>query len=258
MKIVILAGGFGSRLSEYTETIPKPMVNIGNKPILHHIMNLYSSYGFYDFTIALGYKSEIIKNYFINLNYHNSDIQINFKTKKNLSLNKKKQLNWKISLIDTGLNTMTGGRLKRLKKYIGNKTFMLTYGDGLCDIDIKNLLKFHKSHGKLVTVTAVHPTARFGELEISQNKVKSFKEKPQTKQGWINGGFFIMEPKFLDLIKDDKCVLENDPLEYAAKIGELMAYKHEGFWSCMDTKRDKDYLNDLWITNKKLWKKKLK
>ena len=256
MKTIILAGGFGSRLSEITDSIPKPMVNIGNKPILHHIMNLYSSYGFTDFCLALGYKQEIIKNYFLNLNYHNSDIRIDLKAKKTLTLNNKTNLNWSIDLIDTGLNTMTGGRLKRLTKYIGNKTFMLTYGDGLSNINIKELLKFHKSHGKLVTVTAVHPTARFGELEILQNKVKSFKEKPQTKQGWVNGGFFIIDPKFLEFISGDDSILENDPLEYAAKIGELMAFKHEGFWSCMDTKRDKDYLNELWVTKKKPWKKK--
>ena len=219
MKVILLAGGFGTRLSEYTDTIPKPMVEIGGKPILWNIMNFYAQYNHKNFIVALGYKGEIIKKYF-----------------------SKKFDDWKIELIDTGEKTMTGGRVKRLQKIIGNETCMLTYGDGLSNINLDSLMKFHKNHGKLVTVSAVHPPARFGAIKLDGDKVVTFKEKSHVDQGWINGGFFILEPGFFDLIDGDETYLEREPLERATKKGELFAYKHTGFWKCMDMKRDKDEL----------------
>jgi glucose-1-phosphate cytidylyltransferase len=253
MKVIILAGGFGTRLAEYTETIPKPMVPIGGKPILWHIMQRYASFGHNDFYIALGYKAEVIKEYFLTLNPKNSDFSKELYTVK-VSTHNSSDMDWNVTLMDTGKDSMTGGRLKRLESFIGNEPFLLTYGDGLADLDIARLVEFHKNHGKMVTVTAVHPVARFGELKIDGDCVKSFKEKPQVTRGWINGGFFVCQPQFFDLIKDDQTVLEAEPLEQAASIGELMAYKHEGFWQCMDTKRDKDLLEELWSTNKAPWK----
>ena len=224
MKVILLAGGFGTRLSEYTESIPKPMVEIGNKPILWHIMNLYAKYDYKDFLVALGYKGEVIKKYFSN-----------------------RPEKWNVELVDTGLDTMTGGRVKRLEKIIGKETFMLSYGDGLSDINLNSLLSFHKSHGKLVTVTAVRPPARFGSLKLKEDQVVNFKEKSQLDVGWINGGFFVIEPEFFKFIKDDKTYLEKEPLEQAAEAGELFAYKHEGFWQCMDTKRDRDKLEEMYL-----------
>ena len=249
MKVILLAGGFGTRLAEYSHLIPKPMVKIGNKPILWRIMKTYANYGHNDFYIALGYKAEIIKDYFLNYYSLNNDLKIDLSSGA-IKTFQKKTLDWKVTLVDTGLNTMTGGRLKRMKDYINNETFLLTYGDGLANINIDKLISFHKNHGKLVTITAVHPGARFGELIINGSKVNSFEEKPQTQKGWINGGFFVIEPAFLDLIEDDYSILERDPLEKACANGELMAYEHEGFWQCMDTKRDKDTLEDLWKTGK--------
>ena len=227
MKVVLLAGGFGTRLSEYTKTIPKPMIKVGGKPILLHIMKLYAKYGFKDFYIALGYKGEIIKNFF-----------------------NKKFYDWNINLIETGKNTMTGGRLKRLSKYLENDTFMMTYGDGLSNINLKQLLKFHKKNKKLVTLTTVRPPARFGVIKLKGNKVRYFKEKSKLDEGWINGGFFIMEPKFLKFIKNDNTYLEREPLEKASKKKQLVAFKHTGFWQCMDTKRDRDKLNNILISKK--------
>jgi len=252
MKVIILAGGFGTRLSEYTEIIPKPMIPIGGKPILWHIMHRYAHCGHKDFYIALGYKAEAIKEYFLTFNTINSDFSLDLSTGKVKAYNNK-VLDWNVTLVDTGQDSMTGGRVKRLQSYIGDEPFMLTYGDGVADIDINALINFHKNHGKIVTVTAVHPVARFGELEIDGDCVKSFQEKPQVTRGWINGGFFICQPKFFDLIKDDATVLEQDPLENAAQNGELMAYKHEGFWQCMDTKRDKDLLEELWQQKQAPW-----
>ena len=223
MKVVILAGGSGTRLSEYTKSIPKPMVKIGDKPILVHIMKLYAKYGFKEFIIALGYKGNLIKKYF-----------------------KKKKFNWNIKLVDTGLNTMTGGRLKRLKNIIGNQRFLMTYGDGISNINLKKLLRFHIKNNKLVTLAAVRPPARFGAIKLNGNLVNYFKEKSKLDEGWINGGFFVIEPKFLDFINDDNTFLEREPLERAASEGELFAYKHNGFWQCMDTKRDKDRLENLY------------
>ena len=253
MNVIILAGGFGTRLAEYTETIPKPMVPIGGKPILWHVMQRYASFGHKDFYIALGYKAEVIKNYFLTLNAKNSDFSMKHSTVK-VTTHNADGMDWNVTLVDTGQDSMTGGRVKRMQPFIDNKPFMLTYGDGVADIDIGTLVGFHKSHGKMVTVTAVHPAARFGELKIEGDCVKSFKEKPQVTRGWINGGFFICQPQFFDLIKDDHTILEAEPLEQAASMGKLMAYKHEGFWQCMDTKRDKDLLEELWSTNKAPWK----
>ena len=244
MKVVILAGGFGTRLGEYTSFIPKPMVQVGGKPILWHIMKRFSHFGYDDFLLALGYKADVIKSYFLNFKSDANDLTINLKSGL-VVYHKLEPTNWNVSLIDTGLSTMTGGRIKRLKEYIGNESFFLTYGDGVADIDLRALLEFHKRHGKMVTVTAVHPAARFGNLNLTDAHVSGFSEKVQTNTDWINGGFFVVEPRFLDLIDDDQTVLEREPLETAAANGELMAYKHESFWACMDTKRDKDYLEEM-------------
>jgi glucose-1-phosphate cytidylyltransferase len=252
MKVIILAGGLGSRLSEYTENIPKPMVTVGGKPILWHIMNRYAKYGFTDFYLALGYKAEVIKEYFLNYRNLNSDFTINLSTGSIYSYQENKN-DWKVTLIDTGKETMTGGRVKRMQSFIENETFLLTYGDGVADINIDELIKFHKSHGKMVTVSAVRPSARFGELDIDKGLVTAFQEKPQTKHGWINGGYFVIEPEFFDFIKDDKTILEKEPLERVSAIGQLMAYHHHGFWQCMDTKREKDILEDLWKSLKAPW-----
>jgi glucose-1-phosphate cytidylyltransferase len=245
VKVVILAGGLGTRLSEYTEAIPKPMVRIGNKPMLWHIMQRYAKFGHNDFLVALGYKSEVIKEYFLNYKILNSDFTIDLNNGSILSVNSD-SVDWKVSLIETGTNTMTGGRVRRLRNNIGDETFLMTYGDGISDIDIDELITFHKTHGKLVTMSAVRPGARFGELELDGTRIISFEEKPQLHEGWINGGFFVMEPAFLDLIDDDETMLERAPLEKAARLGQLMAYRHEGFWQCMDTKRDLEALEALY------------
>ena len=252
MKVIILAGGFGTRLAEYAETIPKPMVPIGGKPIIWHIMQRYAVFGHKDFYIALGYKSEVIKEYFLSFNALNSDFSIDLSTGK-ITTHNSSGMDWNVTLVDTGQDSMTGGRVKRLESFIGNEPFLLTYGDGVADIDIDALMKFHENHGRMVTITAVHPAARFGELSIDGDCVKSFKEKPQVTRGWINGGFFVCQPQFFDLIKDDQTVLEKEPLEQAAIMGELMAYNHEGFWQCMDTKRDRDLLEELWQSGKVPW-----
>ena len=252
MKVAILAGGFGTSLSELTSDIPKPMVMIGGKPILWHIMNYYSKYGHNDFYIALGYKSEVVKNYFLNYSSLNSDFTVCMKTGEITCHNSVEQ-DWKVTLIDTGANSMTGGRVKRLQKYIGDETFLLTYGDGLCDVDISELISFHQNNKKMVTVTTVHPGARFGELELKGDSVISFKEKPQTKQGWINGGYFVVEPSFFNLIDDDSTILEKEPLEEAARTMQLNAFKHEGFWQCMDTLRDKNFLESLVQSGEAPW-----
>ena len=248
MKVIILAGGFGTRLSEYTDAIPKPMAKIGDKPILWHIMKIFEHHALNDFVLALGYKNEIIKEYFSKYSLLNSDFSIDLKS-GNMEMHQVQSEDWNVTLVDTGLDTMTGGRIKRLKDFVGNQTFMVTYGDGVGNIDIKNLIEFHKSHKKLATVTAVRPQARFGELEIVDDCVKSFKEKPQLDQGWINGGFFVLEPEVFDLISDDSVMFERQPLEELSSEENLMAYKHHGFWKCMDTKRDLEILNDLWNTN---------
>ncbi len=243
MKTIILAGGFGTRFSEYTEFIPKPLIHIKDKPILWHIMKSYAQYGHKEFYIALGYKGEKIKSYFLNYKILNSDFSIDLNS-GDIAEFKKNNDDWKISLIDTGEKTLTGGRAKRVKKFFEDETCMLTYGDGLSDVDINKLIEFHKNHGKMVTMTAVRPTARFGELEIKKNVVTRFDEKPQLHDGWINGGFFIIEPEFFNLISDQD-MLERAPLKKAVNMGELMCYQHEGFWQCMDSKRDHELLESL-------------
>ncbi len=253
MKVVILAGGLGSRLSEYTEYIPKPMIKIGPKPMLWHIMNKYAQFRHKNFYIALGYKGDVVKDYFLNYNSLNSDFEINLKN-GNLNFFEKNKLDWKVNLIDTGELSMTGGRIKRISKFIKpKKTFLLTYGDGIANIDIDELIKYHKNSGKLLTMTVVRPPARFGKIDIQSNKVVAFNEKPQTGEGWINGGFFVVEPEIFKYIKDDNTVFEKEPLEQLAKENKLAAYQHKGFWQCMDTKRDKDYLENLWISSKPPW-----
>ncbi len=255
MKVIILAGGFGTRLSEYTNVIPKPMVEIGGKPMLWHIMNIYSHYGYNEFVLALGYKSEVIKEYFLNYYALNSDFEVDLENGKISYVNELSK-DWKIKLIDTGLNTMTGGRVKRLKDIIGHETFMLTYGDAVSNVNIKELVEFHKKSGKKATVTAVHPTARFGEIELNGNsEVNSFKEKPQVNNGWINGGFFVFEPFIFDLISSDSTILEREPLETLARSKELVAFKHSDFWQCMDTARDRDTLEEIWKSGNAPWKK---
>ncbi len=245
MKVIILAGGFGTRLSEYTESIPKPMVTVGGRPILWHIMKTYASFGHKDFCLALGYKSEVVKEYFLNYRSLNSDFTVDLAT-GGVKSHQADKVDWQVTLVDTGLKTMTGGRIKRLKSFINNEPFMLTYGDGVADIDIDALLKFHKKHGKMVTLTSVRPSARFGDLEFNGDLVSSFQEKSQLHEGWINGGFFVCEPEVLDLIDDDSQMFEREPLERVVNAKELMAYKHPGFWHCMDTKRDRDLLESLW------------
>ena len=254
MKVIILAGGFGSRLAEYTEVIPKPMVSIGGKPILWHVMKTYAHFNHKDFYLALGYKAEIIKEYFLHYRTLNANFTVDLGTGA-IMPHQLDEVDWRVTLVDTGLQTMTGGRVKRMQSYIGNETCLLTYGDGVSDVDLDHLVTFHKQHGKLVTVTAVHPGARFGELQIQDQQVTSFQEKPQTLQGWINGGYFVLEPGFFELIEADQTILERDPLEQAAQLGELMAYQHNGFWQCMDTKRDRDNLESVWKSGAAPWKR---
>jgi len=254
LKVLLLAGGFGTRLSEETDVRPKPMVEIGGKPILWHIMKTYSYYGFNEFVVLLGYKGYYIKEYFANYFLHQSDITIDLE-KNSMEIHNSASEPWKVTLIETGIDTMTGGRIKRAKDYIKDETFMLTYGDGVADIDISKLLEFHKSHGKLATMIATQPDGRFGALQIGKNgKVKAFTEKPKGDGSWINGGFFVCEPKVLDYIDDDNTIFEKKPLEKLAKEGELYTYKHNGFWKPMDTLRDKNELNRMWNDGKAKWK----
>jgi glucose-1-phosphate cytidylyltransferase len=254
MKIVILCGGLGTRLSEETQVKPKPMVEIGGKPILWHIMKIYEKYNFLDFVLALGYKGEFIKDYFMNYHARMSDFSVKLKTGK-IDFTNPSAEDWNISLIDTGSSTMTGGRLLRLKPILEKSgTFMLTYGDGVSNVDLNKLLNFHKSHGKLATVTSVRPPARFGGMLIGeQGQVMNFKEKPQSGEGWINGGFFVFEQGIFDYLENDSTILEQFPLENLTKIGQLMAYEHHGYWQCMDTVRDRDNLQELWTSGNAPW-----
>ena len=252
MKVILLAGGFGTRLAEYTDVIPKPLVRIGGKPILWHIMNYYAKFNHKDFYVGLGYKAEMFKDYFINYRSLNSDFSINMASGL-ITPHQIDPIDWNVTLIDTGEKTMTGGRVKRFKEFIGNETCMLTYGDGLSNVDLHELLLYHKSHGKMVTLTAVRPNARFGELALDKGKVLRFQEKPQLHEGWINGGFFVFEPEFFDLIEGDETMLEREPIEKAANMGQLMAYQHDGFWQCMDNKRDHDLLQSIWSEGDAPW-----
>ncbi len=254
MKAVILAGGFGTRLSEETALRPKPMIEIGGKPILWHIMNIYSAFGINEFFIAAGYKAEVIKEYFLNFYAINNDITIDLSNGKTV-VHDGNQPKWKIHIIDTGLYTQTGGRLKRLKKWLeGEETFMFTYGDGVADININELLAFHKLHGKLATVTTVRTPARFGRIGFKGDSIAEFYEKPETGEGWINGGYFILKPQVIDYIENDESIWERDPVEKLAHNGQLMGYRHYGFWSCMDTLKEKNFLEDLWDSGKAPWK----
>ncbi len=253
LKTAILCGGFGTRLAEETTVKPKPMVEIGGKPILWHIMNIYSKFGFNDFFLALGYKGEEIKKYFLDLYRLNSDFTIDLSNDR-IESHGDRRLRWKVHLVDTGYETQTGGRIKRLLSWVGGERFMLTYGDGVADIDIRRLIAFHKRHRKLATVTAVRPLARFGKIVFKGDQVSSFTEKPQMGEGWINGGFFVLEPGIFDYIDDDETIWERAPLERLVEDGQLMAYKHEGFWQPMDTLRDKRLLDELWNTGNAPWK----
>ena len=253
MKVLLLAGGLGTRLSEETDIRPKPMAEIGGKPILWHIMKGYSQFGFNDFVILLGYKGYYIKEYFANYFLHQSDVTIDLST-NGMEVHNNKSEPWKVTLLDTGLNTMTGGRIKRASKFIGDEPFLLTYGDGVSDINISALVEFHKSHGKYITMSAVQPEGRFGALETEGNRVESFLEKPKGDGNWINGGFFVCQPEILKYIDDDKTVFEQEPLQKLAKEGQLYNFRHEGFWKCMDTLRDKNALNELWEKGQAKWK----
>lgn len=253
MKTVILCGGLGSRLSEETYLRPKPMVEIGGNPILWHIMKIYEKYQQADFVLALGYKSEFIKDYFINYHARSSDITVHLKTGQ-IDYSNPTAENWNVTMVDTGESTMTGGRLLRLEKLLkSGGTFMLTYGDGLSDVNIEELLKFHKSHGKIATVTAVRPSARFGGMHLSNGRVSNFKEKPQSGEGLINGGFFVFEPEIFEYLKDDSTILEQSPMELLVSNNHLMAYEHDGFWQCMDTIREKELLQSMWDSNNAPW-----
>jgi glucose-1-phosphate cytidylyltransferase len=254
MKAVILAGGLGSRLSEETLVKPKPMVEIGGIPILWHIMNIYSAGGINEFIVALGYKSEMIKSYFLNFYAINNDLTIDLASGRT-EIHDGKQPDWRVHLVDTGLKTQTGGRLKRLREWLSKEqTFMFTYGDGVADIDVQDLLRFHRSHGKLATVTTVHSPERFGRIAFEGDNVTRFHEKPEATQGWINGGYFVLEREAIDYIADDETIWERGPLEQLSAEGQLVGYRHIGFWSCMDTLKEKNYLEDLWGRGNAPWK----
>lgn len=255
MKVVILAGGLGTRLSEETSTKPKPMVEVGGKPMLWHIMNVYARYGFNEFIVALGYKGESIKEYFLNFYAINNDLSVDLSTGKSTVHEGGSQPPWKVHLVDTGLHTQTGGRLKRLKDWLKDEEcFMFTYGDGVSDVDLRKLVDFHRAHGRLATVTTVKTPARFGRIGFDGDKVNDFYEKPEDAEGWINGGFFVLNPKVIDLIDGDEIPWERNPLVRLAQEGQIMGFRHYGFWSCMDTLREKNLLEELWSSGKAPWK----
>lgn len=254
MKVVLLAGGFGTRISEESHLKPKPMIEIGDKPVIWHIMKLYSHYGLNDFIICLGYKGYVIKEYFANYFLHQSDITIDL-GENSVKIHDSKSEPWKVTLVDTGMSTGTGGRLRKIRQYIGDETFMLTYGDGVGDIDVLNLLNFHRQHGKYATITSVQPSGRFGALSLDEtDNVVAFQEKPKGDHAWINGGFFVLEPPVIDYIEGDETLWEKEPLERLAAEGKLVAYRHYGFWKPMDTMRDKIELENLWTSGKPPWK----
>jgi glucose-1-phosphate cytidylyltransferase len=255
MKVVILAGGYGTRISEESMTRPKPMIEINGDPILWHIMKEYSHYGFNEFIICAGYKQHIIKEFFANYYLHHSDITFDFSAENSMTVHNNVVEPWKVTIVDTGLNTLTGGRIKRVRKYIGEEPFLLTYGDGVCDVNIADVVAFHKKHGKLATMTAVQPGGRFGTLEINGNGViEQFAEKRKEDGGWINGGYMVLEPQVFDYIEGDSTTFERKPLEKLSEEGQLIAYKYNGFWQCMDTMKDKMYLEELLEKNKAPWK----
>lgn len=253
MKVAILAGGFGSRLAEETDIRPKPMIEIGGHPILWHIMRHYAHHGFTDFVIALGYKGEYIKKYFADYCVLGGDMLVNFRTRQ-IESDRNSDVNWTLNLIETGLTTNTGGRIKRLERHLSDETFMLTWGDGVSNVNLGELLAFHRSHGKLATLTAVRPPARYGHLDLDGSKIVRFSEKPQASEGWINGAFFVLEPQVLEYIDGDDTQFEREPLERLARDGQLMAFLHESFWQCMDTLREKHILETLWQSGRAPWK----
>lgn len=255
MKTVILAGGYGTRISEETQVKPKPMVEIGEKPMLWHIMNLYAKHGFQEFIVCLGYKGYVIKEYFAHYHLHESDVTFDFSRPRGTILHRAAHPTpWKVTLADTGADTMTGGRIRRIRRYVGDEPFLLTYGDGLSDLDINALVRWHRSHGKLATVTATQPAGRFGALRLTgRGEVSAFREKPAGDGGWVNAGFFVMQPEVFDYLEDDETVLENEPLERLAGEGQLMAYRHRGFWQPMDTMRDKMLLESYWASGAVPW-----
>jgi len=255
MKAVILAGGFGTRIGEETHLKPKPMIEIGEKPILWHIMKMYSHFGINEFIICAGYKQEVIKEYFANYALHNSNVTFDFTKGGEITIHSNVSEHWKVTIVDTGLNTMTGGRIKRIAPFVGKETFCLTYGDGVSDVDITKLISFHKKSGLVATMTAIQPEGRFGIIDfVHEDKIKAFREKDKADSGWINGGFMVLEPTIFDFIDGDSTVFEREPLERCAAKGELNAFKHDGFWQCMDTMRDKEKLEALWASGKAPWK----
>ena len=254
MKAVILAGGLGTRISEESYLRPKPMIEIGGHPILWHIMKIYYQHGIDEFIICAGYKQHMIKEYFADYFLHCSDVTFDFGEKEKTIIHSTSSEKWKVTVVDTGLNTMTGGRIKRIRKYLGNEPFLLTYGDGVSDVDVTKLIEFHKAHGKLATLTAVHPVGRFGVLDLKKDEIRSFGEKTESQTDWINGGYMVIDPKVIDYIEGDETTFEKEPLERLASEGQLMAFKHNGFWQCMDTLRDKQKLEALWESGKAPWK----
>jgi glucose-1-phosphate cytidylyltransferase len=254
MKVVLLAGGFGTRISEESQHKPKPMIEIGDMPILWHIMKTYSHYGFKEFIICAGYKQHVIKQWFADYFLHTSDITFDFSQGNKIIVHHARSEDWKVTVVDTGLHTMTGGRLKRIRKYLGDEPFFMTYGDGVADVDIPATLAFHRSHGKLATMTAIRPESRYGIIDLEGDQVQSFREKSQNDVGWINAGFMVLDPRVLDYVAGDSVMFERDPMENLAKDGQLMCYRHEGFWQCMDTLRDKQKLDGLWESGSAPWK----
>ena len=254
MKVVLLAGGFGTRISEESQYKPKPMIEIGDMPILWHIMKTYSHYGFKEFVICAGYKQHVIKQWFADYFLHTSDITFDFSQGNRMIVHGAHSEDWKVTIVDTGLHTMTGGRLKRIRKYLGDEPFFMTYGDGVADVDIPASLQFHKSHGRLATMTAIRPESRYGIIDLQGDQVLSFREKSQQDVGWINGGFMVLDPKVLDYVAGDHVMFEREPMERLAADGELMCFRHDGFWQCMDTLRDKQKLDSLWDSGKAPWK----
>lgn len=256
MKVVILAGGFGTRIMEESHLKPKPMIEVGESPILWHIMKYYSSYGFDEFIICCGYKGYVIKEYFADYYLHRSDVTFDFSEENRMTIHNNVAEPWKVTVVDTGYDTMTGGRIKRIAPYVGNESFLMTYGDGVSDVDLKALLAFHREHGKYATLTAIQPGGRFGVLDIDEEqRVQRFAEKAKEDGGWINGGFMVLEPEVFSYIEGDRTFFEREPLEHLAKDGQLAAYKHDGFWKCMDTLRDKETLDFLWNSGQAAWKR---